>query len=98
MHFVALWLDRALRTRVEAAAAACPVRAAWLVEQDPATALEMASGISTLLFPLEVAPLVADPVERLAALAGRDPPRGAAPLGRAARGSTAAPACSTCGT
>jgi DNA-binding transcriptional regulator YhcF (GntR family) len=49
MHFVAVRTDPGLRYRIEAAA---PGRAAWtlrLIEQDPATAREMATAVTELL-------------------------------------------------
>lgn len=62
MHFVTLYLDPALRERVEPVAERRGARALRLVERDPATAREMAAGVSALLGPgYEVRPLVDDP-------------------------------------
>lgn len=70
MHFVALYLDPALKERVERVAARRGTRVLRLVEQDPATAREMAAGVSGLLSTrFEIEPVVGDPDEVLQSLA-----------------------------
>ncbi|HEV3050532.1 MAG TPA: winged helix-turn-helix domain-containing protein [Longimicrobium sp.] len=70
MHFVTLYLDPALRDRVEREAGRRGARVLRLVERDPATAQEMAAGVSTLLGPrFQVRPLVGDPDEVVRTLA-----------------------------
>jgi DNA-binding transcriptional regulator YhcF (GntR family) len=62
MHFVTLCLDPALRERVDPVAERRGARVLRLAERDPATAREMAAGVSALLGPgYEVRPLVDDP-------------------------------------
>jgi len=69
MHFVTLYLDPALRERVERVAEKRGARVLRLVERDPATAQEMAAGVSALLGPrFAIHPLVGDPDEVLASL------------------------------
>jgi hypothetical protein len=70
MHFVTLYLDPALRDRVERVAVRRGARRLRLVERDPATAQEMAAGVSSLLGPrFTVRPLVGDPDEVVRTLA-----------------------------
>jgi DNA-binding transcriptional regulator YhcF (GntR family) len=70
MHFVTLYLDPALKERVERVADRRGARVLRLVERDPATAREMAAGVSALLGPrFEVRPLVGDPDEVVRTLA-----------------------------
>lgn len=62
MHFVTLYLDPALRERVQPVAERRGARLLRLVERDPATAREMAAGVAELMGPgYEVRPLVDDP-------------------------------------
>ena len=64
MHFVTLYLDPALEARVEPVARRRGARVLRLVERDPATAQEMAAGVSALLSPrFQVDALVGDPDE-----------------------------------
>jgi DNA-binding transcriptional regulator YhcF (GntR family) len=70
MHFVTLYLDPALRDRVERVAGRRGARVLRLVERDPATAQEMAAGVSALLGPrFQVRPLVGDPDDVVRTLA-----------------------------
>jgi len=69
MHFVAVRTDPVLKQRIEAAAGPSGDHVLRLVEQDPATAREMAAGVADLLpdrFTVE--PVVGDPEEILRAL------------------------------
>jgi DNA-binding transcriptional regulator YhcF (GntR family) len=69
MHFVAVRTDPGLRQRIEAAAPGESPRLLRLVEQDPATAREMAAGVAEILpdrFIVE--PVVGDPEELLCTL------------------------------
>lgn len=71
MHFVALHLDPGLKERVEAIAAERGTRILRLVDEDPATAREMAAGVSALFRTrFEVESTVGDPDEMLRALPG----------------------------
>lgn len=68
MHFVAVRTDPALRDRIEAAAARGD-HVLRLVEQDPATAHEMAAGVAELLPDrFSVEPVVGDPEKLLHSL------------------------------
>lgn len=68
MHFVAVRTDPALRDRIEAAAGR-GAHVLRLVEQDPATAREMAAGVADLLpGRFSVDPVVGDPEQLLSGL------------------------------
>jgi DNA-binding transcriptional regulator YhcF (GntR family) len=66
MHFVTLYLDPALRERVEKAAARSGAAVLRLVERDPATAREMAAGVAALLSDsFRIEPTAGDPNDLL---------------------------------
>jgi GntR family transcriptional regulator len=70
MHFVTLHLDPALKDRVERVAQARGASVLRLVERDPATAQEMAAGVSALLSQrFQIKPLVGDPDDVVRSLA-----------------------------
>lgn len=68
MHFVALYLDPALAVRIARAAERHEARILHLVEQDPATAAEMARGVHALVPEFDVRPVVGEADELLHSL------------------------------